>query len=95
MANTNNDINSVFIGNKPFMKYVTAVILKLNKGDVVIKARGKWITRAVDVAEVIKNDFIKDTEVTDVKIGSEEIKINENKKKRLSTIDLILSKKDK
>ena len=48
--------NSIFIGNKPFMNYVTGVVMQFTtKGsdEVIVKARGKFISRAVDVSEVV------------------------------------------
>ncbi|MDD5417282.1 MAG: RNA-binding protein [Candidatus Nanoarchaeia archaeon] len=83
--------NSVFISGKPFMKYVTAGVLKLNKGDIIIKARGKWITRAVDVAEVIRNSFVKEAKISGIKIGSQEVS-DEKRKTRISTIELTMAK---
>ncbi|MFH1072834.1 MAG: RNA-binding protein [Nanoarchaeota archaeon] len=57
------DSNSIFIGEKPFMNYVTSVIMQFttkNANEVIIKARGKFISRAVDVAEVSRKRFLKD-----------------------------------
>jgi len=53
--------NSIFIGNKPFMNYVTGVVMQFTtKGaeEVIVKARGKFISRAVDVAEVAAKRFL-------------------------------------
>jgi DNA-binding protein len=71
------DDNVVFIGNKPFMNYVTGVVMQFTtKGsnEVIIKSRGKFISRAVDVAEVASKKFLKEhgVEVKDIKINSEE-----------------------
>lgn len=93
---TEND-NAVFIGTKPFMNYVTSVVMQFtakDKSEVVIKARGKFINRAVDVAEVIKNRFLKDRniEIKDVKIDSEEVENKNGKKLHVSTIEITLKK---
>ena len=87
------ETNEVFIGKKPFMNYVTAVVMQFNSGSksTVIKARGKYISRAVDVAEVVKNRFVKDVKVTEVKINSEDFE-TEGRKIRTSTIDIVLTK---
>ena len=68
--------NNIFIWNKPFMNYVTAVVLQFNSGakEVFVKARGKWISRAVDVVEVVRKRFMKDIEVDDINISSEKFK---------------------
>ncbi len=90
------DDNSVYIGNKPFMNYVTGVVVQFtSKGadEVVIKGRGKFISRAVDVAEVIINRFLKDqVALKDIKIGSEAFKNEEGKEIRVSIIEITLKK---
>ena len=89
--------NSIFIGGKPFMNYVTGVVMQFttkNAGEVVIKARGKFIARAVDVAEVATKRFLNGAaEVKDIKIDSEEFENKEGKQVRVSTIDIALKKK--
>ncbi|MDD1660063.1 MAG: DNA-binding protein Alba, partial [Methanomicrobiales archaeon] len=52
--------NTVFVGNKPVMNYVLAVVTQFNNGaqEVAIKARGKAISRAVDTAEIALNRFL-------------------------------------
>lgn len=92
------DNNVIFIGTKPFMNYVTGVAMQFitkNRQEVVIKARGKFINRAVDVAEVSKKRFLENQkiEVKDIKIGSEEFETQEGKKINVSTIEIILKKK--
>jgi DNA-binding protein len=88
--------NSVFIGNKPFMNYVTGVVMQFttkNAQEVVIKARGKFISRAVDVAEVTSKRFLDNAVgVSDIKIDSEGFKNNEGKDVRVSTIEITFSK---
>ena len=88
--------NNIFIGGKPFMNYVTGVVMQFtskNAEDVVIKARGKFISRAVDVAEVASKRFLEGTvSVKDIKIDSEEFKTDEGKDIRVSTIEITLVK---
>lgn len=89
--------NSVFIGNKPFMNYVTGVVMQFttkNAESVVVKARGKFISRAVDVAEVAAKRFLEDTvEPKDIRIDSEEFENKEGKQVRVSTIEITLGRK--
>jgi len=89
--------NNIFIGGKPFMNYVTGVVMQFTtKGanEVFVKARGKFISRAVDVAEVAAKRFLKDEiEVGDIKIDSEEFQNKEGKEVRVSTIEILLKKK--
>jgi len=89
--------NSIFIGAKPFMNYVTGVVMQFttkNATDVTIKARGKFISRAVDVAEVAARRFLDNrVGVVDIRINSEEFTNNEGRQVRVSTIEIVLSKK--
>jgi len=84
----------IFIGKKPFMNYVTGVVMQFNSGckTVTIKARGKYISRAVDVAEVVRNRFVSDIKLDEIKINSEEFEGEEGKKIRISTIEIALTK---
>jgi len=91
--------NIIFVGGKPFMNYVTSVLLQFTKyefKEVILKSRGKFISKAVDVAEVSKKKFLKQIkiEVKDVKIDSEDFETKEGKKINVSTIEIILEKKD-
>lgn len=90
------DENSIYIGQKPFMNYVTSVVVQFTTKEaeeVIIKARGKFIARAVDVVEVASNRFLKDKiKVKDIRIGSEEFKNKEDKEVRVSTIEIVISK---
>ena len=69
----NDDV--VYVGNKPVMNYVLAVITQFNGGtnNVTIKARGRAISRAVDVAEVVRNRFLENVEVKDILISTEKV----------------------
>ncbi len=93
----NSDDNSIFIGGKPFMNYVTGVVMQFttkNAPTVIISARGKFISKAVDVAEVSTKRFLKEQniQVKDIKINSEEFKTPEGKQINISTIDITLIK---
>ncbi len=91
------DENSLFIGAKPFMNYVTGVVMQFTtKGatEVIIKARGKFISRAVDVAEVARKRFLAGAvDIKDIRIDSEEFKNQEGKIVRVSVIEITLAKK--
>ncbi len=91
------DDHTVFIGSKPFMNYVTGVVMQFTTqgaNEVVVKARGKFITRCVDVAEVAAKRFLTDQiEVADVKLDSEAFKSKEGKDIRVSTIEILLRRK--
>ena len=90
--------NIVFIGSKPFMSYVTGVVMQFttNKApEVIIKSRGKFISKAVDVAEVSKNKFLKELNLNaeSIKIGSESYENKEGKKLCVSTMEIVLKRK--
>lgn len=89
--------NSIFVGEKPFMNYVTSVVVQFTTKDadeVIVKARGKFISRAVDVVEVAAKRFLEGkVEVENIEIDSEEFENKEGKEVRVSTIDIYLKKK--
>ncbi|MDI6825850.1 MAG: DNA-binding protein Alba [Candidatus Aenigmarchaeota archaeon] len=86
--------NVVFVGRKPTMSYVLAVITQFTEGlkEVHIKARGRSISRAVDVAEIVRNRFLGDAKVNSINIGTEEREVEEGNKINVSTIDIKLVK---
>jgi archaea-specific DNA-binding protein len=67
--------NTVLIGKKPVMNYVLACITFFHGGskEVIIKARGQSISRAIDVAEVVRRRFLPDVKVKNVGIGTDQI----------------------
>ena len=88
----------IYIGNKPFMNYVTAVAMQFTSQDakeVVIKARGRYISRAVDVAEVVRKKFMAgQVDIKSINIDSEERQVDQSgKKRRISSIEIVLAKK--
>jgi len=91
------DPGTIFIGKKPPMSYVMAIITSVSAGNVkeiTLKARGQAITTAVDVAEIARNRFIKDLKITKVAIGTEELppREGENKPRMVSTMEITLGK---
>ena len=90
----NKDENTIFVGNKPPMSYVLAVVTQFNNNglnEVIIKARGRSISRAVDTAEIVRNRFMKDAEIKDIKIGTESMTNEEGRNSNVSLIEIILS----
>ncbi|VVB81055.1 DNA/RNA-binding protein Alba [uncultured archaeon] len=88
--------NNIFIGSKPFMNYVTGVVMQFTTNqasEVVIKARGKFISRAVDVAEVAAKRFLVNSiAVGNINVNSEEFTNREGRQVRVSTIEIALKK---
>ena len=86
--------NVIYIGNKPPMSYVLAVVTQFNSGsnEVVIKARGRAISRAVDAAEITRNRFVSDAKIKEIKIGTESITNEEGRTSNVSSIEIALAK---
>jgi DNA-binding protein len=85
--------NTVYIGKKPTMNYVLAVVTQFNSGsEVVVKARGKSISKAVDVAEIVKNRFVNEAKIADIKISTEELEGEEGRTVNVSSIEIFMSK---
>ncbi len=86
--------NVVFVGNKPVMNYVLAVVTQMNGGssEVLLKARGKAISRAVDVAEIVRNRFIQEAELGSINISTEEVSNMEGSNSNVSAIEIKLNK---
>jgi DNA-binding protein len=88
----------VFIGNKPPMSYVMAVITAFSSNDtneITLKARGRSISTAVDTAEITRRRFLKDLTVTAIAIGTEEMppREGEDRARMVSTMEIKLAKK--
>jgi DNA-binding protein len=95
MAEKEAESNVVFVGKKPAMSYVLACVTQFNEGkpDIILRARGRAISHAVDVAEIVKNKFVTDTKVKEVKIGTEEVETEQGEKLNVSSIEIVLGKK--
>ncbi len=88
--------NSVLIGKKPVMNYVLACITFFHGGakEVSIKARGRAISRAIDVAEVVRRRFLPDVKVTKIGIGTDQLSPQEEGSgpTNVSTIEITLER---
>jgi DNA-binding protein len=86
--------STILIGKKNTKSYVLAVITMINQGStkVTLKARGKAISTAVDVAEMVRNKFAKDLKVQDIKIATEELSNEDGTKVRVSSMEIVLAK---
>jgi len=87
----------IFVGNKPPMSYVLAIITAFSSGtakEITLKARGQAITTAVDTAEITRSRFLKDVKLGKIVIGTTEMppREGENRSRMVSTIEITLSK---
>ena len=92
------DKNTIYVGKKPAMNYVLAVVTQFNTSgsdEVVIKARGRAISRAVDTAEIVRNRFVKDADVKDIIISTESMTNEEGRTSNVSSIEIVLTIKKK
>ena len=94
-CNLNIASNIVFVGRNPPMSYVLAVLsgFSSSKGeDVILKARGRAITTAVDVAEITRRRFMKELSVSKIIIGTEELPRDGGGTRAVSTIEITLNR---
>jgi DNA-binding protein len=85
----------VLIGKKPPMNYVLAVLTLFQNGQdqVILKARGMAISKAVDVSQILKNRFLKDVDVKDIRIGTEQVDNQQTGgKSNVSSIEIVLQR---
>jgi len=90
------DENVIYVGQKPPMSYVLAVVTQFNTSgsdEVILKARGRTISTAVDTAEIVRNRFVTDAKVKEIKIGTESLTNEEGRTSNVSSIEICLTKK--
>ncbi|TXT67747.1 MAG: DNA/RNA-binding protein Alba 2 [Promethearchaeota archaeon] len=86
------DENAVYIGRRPTMNYVMATMMILNKGEkCTVKARGRAISHAVDVCEILRNRFLKGTEYEDIRLSTEELTGDDGKTNNVSSMEIVLA----
>jgi len=89
------EASAVLIGKKPVMNYVLACITLLQggAGELTVKARGRAISRAVDVVEIIRRRFMPDIKIKEIRIGTQQITSEEGgPPSNVSTMELVLTK---
>ncbi len=86
------DENAVFVGRRPTMNYVMATMMVLNRGvECTVKARGRAISHAVDVCEILKNRFLKGTEYKDIILSTEQLEGENGQSNNVSSIEIVLT----
>lgn len=86
--------NTIYIGRKPTMNYVLAVVTQFNSGvqEVAIKARGNSISKAVDVKEIVVNRFMPALKEKSIRTSSEELTNEDGTRSKVSAIHIVLVK---
>jgi archaea-specific DNA-binding protein len=84
---------TIFIGSKPVMNYVLALMTQFNKpiAEVTLKARGRSISRAVDTAEIARNRFMPNLKVKSITIGTESVQDEQGKNINISSMEITLT----
>lgn len=99
------------IGRKPVMNYVLAILTTLMEqgtNQVVVKARGRNINKAIDAVEIVRKRFARNVEIKEIKIDSQELEVvpptggqepapgqpAQPRRRRVSSIDICLEKKE-
>lgn len=84
---------TVYIGRKPRMTYVVAATKQIIEGgEVILKARGKSISQAVDAAEIVRRRYVKDAEVDDIRIDTEVLEDEDGERANVSSIQIFMSR---
>ncbi|MBN1802472.1 MAG: DNA-binding protein Alba [Candidatus Lokiarchaeota archaeon] len=84
--------NAVFVGRRPTMNYVMAAMMVLNKGEeCTVKARGRAISHAVDVCEILKNRFLKGVEYKNITLATEQLEGDKEQSSNVSSIEIVLA----
>lgn len=88
------DGNTIYVGKKPAMAYVLAVVTQFNQGaaEVKLKARGMSISRAVDVNQIVKNRFIASLQNKAINLTTEELTREDGSPSKVSSIEIVMTK---
>ena len=89
------DPNTIYVGKKRVMNYVLACMTILQNGSdtVTIKARGRSISAAVDVAQILTRRFTQGISVKSISIATEEVPNREsNEMSNVSSIEIEMGK---
>jgi DNA-binding protein len=86
--------NTIYIGRKPVMAYCMAVMsaMKGDDSEAILMARGRAISTAVDVAEVVRNQYMSNLVVKDISIGTEQLEGEDGNPRNISNIAITLAK---
>jgi len=87
-------VSTILVGKKPLMNYVLACLTSLQGGsnNLVVKARGRAISKAVDLVQILQKRFYKDLKIVDIKIGTDQVTGQDNRTVNVSTIEISISR---
>jgi archaea-specific DNA-binding protein len=93
---TMNQQNLVRIGKKPVMNYVTACVTLFNSGsgEVMVRARGRAIEKAVDTVQMLRHGFLKNVFIKKINLGTEDVTRFNGTRGNISIIEITLSREE-
>jgi DNA-binding protein Alba len=97
MSKQSSDSKIIYVGRKPPMDYVLAIVTAFSESEVketTVKARGRAITTAVDAVEIARRKFVKEMIADKITIGTEEMppREGESNSRNISTIEITLKR---
>jgi len=83
----------IYVGKKGVMSYVWAVVTQFNNGspEVKVKARGRSISKAVDVSQIVKNRFIQNAVIRKIDLSTEELQSEDGSMSKVSSIEITMA----
>jgi|GEM_PF-501818 len=83
----------IYVGKKGVMSYVWAVVMQFNNGspEVKVKARGRSISKAVDVSQIIKNRFIPNALIKSIDLSTEELQSEDGSMSKVSSMEITMA----
>ncbi|MFH0971929.1 MAG: DNA-binding protein Alba [Candidatus Micrarchaeota archaeon] len=88
------DKNIIYVGKKDTMAYVLAVVTQFNQGiaELHIKARGRSISKAVDITQIVKNRFLSTMQIKNIELTTEELPSEDGRMSKVSSMDITIQK---
>jgi DNA-binding protein len=86
----------IIVGRKPVLRYALAVLTSFNRGstEVVVRGRGRAVTKCVDVVNTLRRSFYKDLKVEDVRLGTEQLQLGD-RTVNVSFIEIRISRRSR
>ncbi|MBI5224951.1 DNA-binding protein Alba [Candidatus Micrarchaeota archaeon] len=88
------DKNIIYVGKKDTMAYVLAVVSQFNQGinEIHVKARGRSISKAVDITQIVKNRFMPNMLIKGIDISTEDVASEDGRMSKVSSMDITITK---
>lgn len=84
-------MGEVLVGRKPAMSYVLDTVARMaSEKEINILARGKNISKAVDVSEILTKRFREDLKLDKIDIGTDKYTDDSGNERKISSIQISL-----